>query len=476
VRRVEAWEVIAAGIARQAELLRAGELSSRELVNACLERIETVNPQLRAFRSVYSERAMTAARDAERELGNGVDPARRPLLGVPVAIKDDTDVAGDVTTIGTAAHGDAAATDAEVVRRLRAAGAIPIGKTRVPELVMWPFTETAISGVTHNPWSPDHTPGGSSGGSAAAVAGGLVGGALGSDGAGSIRIPSSCCGVFGLKPQRHRVSIAPHHDRSGGWHGLSVYGPIVPTVRDAALFLDATAAVKPQRPFAEAAASPPGKLRIALSFKPPPGLTAVFARVDPEVRRATDETADLLRSLGHEVVERDPDYGMVSNNVIARYLRGIHDQAAGLPRPDRLERRTRTMVRLGGLVIGPMLRRERARETEHAERIGALFSEHDVLLTPVLTGLPLEIGRFEGRGALRTLVGSAAFDAFPPPWNAIGHPAASVPAGVSASGLPIGVQLVSRPNDEDTLLSLSAQIEAERPWLDRLPGAARAAV
>jgi amidase len=468
---MEASEAIVAGIARQAELLRAGEISASELVSACLERIKLHNQPLSAFRSVYADSAMAAAADADRELRDGDDPGRRPLLGVPIAIKDDTDVAGDVTTFGTDAHGDAAATDAEVARRLRSAGAIPIGKTRVPELVIWPFTETAVAGVTRNPWSHDHTPGGSSGGSAAAVARGLVGGALGSDGAGSIRIPASCCGVFGLKPQRGRISLAPHDDRSGGWHGLAVYGPIAPTVRDAALFLDATAAVAPSRPFVDAARTAPPKLRVALSLKPPPGLTAALTRLDPEVRRATEETAGLLRSLGHDVVERDPPYGTISNNVIARYLRGIHDHAAGLPRPDRLERRTRSMVRLGGLVAEPLLAREREKESAHIERIDTLFADHDVLLTPVLSTPPLPIGRFEGRGALWTLLGSAAFDAYPPPWNATGHPAASVPASVSSDGLPIGVQLVGRRGDEATLLALSAQMEYERPWLDKLPAA-----
>jgi amidase len=297
----------------------------------------------------------------------------------------------------------------------------------------------------------------------------MVGGALGSDGAGSIRIPASFCGLFGLKPQRGRISIAPHDDRHLGWHGLSVYGPITPSVRDAALFLDATAADPPSRPFADAAAEEPAGLRIALSFKPPPGITAIFARLDPEVRRATEETADLLRSLGHEVEERDPGYGTVANNVTTRYLRGIHDDAAQVARPDRLERRTRGIARLGGLIPGPLLARERAQEKEHAARIGSLFVGCDVLLSPVLSRPPIEIGHFEGRGALWTLLGSAGLAAYAPVWNATGQPAASVPAGVTDAGLPIGVQLVGRPRDEATLLSLAAQIERARPWVQRLP-------
>lgn len=461
--------VVRAGIARQAELIRAGEISSRELVQACLDRIGETEETLRAFRSTYPDRALSEADEAERAVA-GDEAADRPLLGVPVAIKDDTDVAGDVTTVGTCAHGGAATEDAEVVRRLRAAGAIVIGKTRVPELVIWPFTETATWGVTRNPWDLDRTPGGSSGGSAAAVAGGLVGGALGSDGAGSVRIPASCCGVFGLKPQRGRISIAPHHDRELGWHGLSVYGPITPTVRDSALFLDVTAAERPARPFVAATESPPERLRVAVSFKLPPGVTAVIGRLDPEVRSAVEELAALLRSLGHDVVERDPDYGMVANNLLVRYLRGIHDDAGTMARPGRLERRTRGMARLGALIPDGVLQREREREADHGARIGALFADHDVLLTPVLTKPPIEVGHYEGRGALWTLLGSAAFAAYTPPWNATGQPAAAVPVGVSSAGLPIGAQLVGRPHDEAALLALAAQIEAERPWAERLPG------
>lgn len=469
---MNARELVSLGLARQADLVHSGEVSPRDLVEACLERMEEVNPRLRAFRSVYADRALGDARDAEWELRDGADPSRRPLLGVPVAIKDDTDVAGDVTTLGTGAHGGPATDDAEVVRRLRNAGAIPIGKTRVPELCIWPFTESFTSGVTRNPWSLDHSPGGSSGGSAAAVAGGMVGGALGSDGAGSIRIPASFCGLFGLKPQRGRISIVPHGDRRLGWHGLAVYGPITPTVRDAATFLDATAAERPERPFVDAAQEEPRKLRVALSLKPPPGITALFGRLDPEVRRATIAIADLLHDLGHDVEERDPDYGMVGNNVLTRYLRGIHDDAEGMPRPDRLERRTRGTARLGALIPGPVLARERARENGHAERIGALFSDHDVLLSPVLSAPPIEVGTYEGRGALWTLCGSAGLCAYTPVWNATGQPAASVPAGVSETGLPLGVQLVGRPHDEGTLLALSAQIERERPWAGRLPAGA----
>ena len=460
---MDARDLAFAGLARQAELLRAGDVSPRELVEACLGRIARLDGRLNAFRVVLAERALAEADQAAARLRAGED---RPLLGVPVAIKDDTDVAGEVTPIGSGAYGAPAARDADVVRRLREAGAIVIGKTNVSELVAQPFTETAEWGVTHNPWDLDRTPGGSSGGSAAAVAAGLVGGALGSDGAGSIRGPAACCGLVGIKVTRDRISLAPKDDH---WYGLSVYGPLVRRVSDAALFLDVTAQRPPDTPFADAARRAPGRLRIALSFKMPPGLPALIARLHPDVRRVTHDAADLLRGLGHEVADRDPDYGMVSNDFTARYMRGVHDDAKAMDRPWRLERRTRALARLGGLFPPAYLRRLRAAEAEQARRINAIYDDCDVLLSPALTTPPLRVGRFQGSGALWTLLGSAAFHAYLPTWNAVGNPTASLPAGTTADGLPLNVQLAARPGDESTLLSLAAQIEAERPWADRRP-------
>src|SRR5437660_3636018 len=225
-------ELAYAGIARQAELIAAREVSARELLDLYLARIERFDPLLNAFRVVFAERARLQADQADARRGAG---ETRPLLGVPIAVKDDIDVAGEVTAWGTNAHGAPAQADAEVVRRLREAGAVIIGKTNVPELTIWPFTESATFGVTRNPWDRQRAPGGSSGGSAAAVAAGLVGAALGSDGAGSIRIPAAWCGVFGLKPQRDRVPVAP---RQRPWYGLSVNGVLTRSVADTALFLD----------------------------------------------------------------------------------------------------------------------------------------------------------------------------------------------------------------------------------------------
>ncbi len=448
-----------AGLARQADLVAAGDVSARELVDAVLERIERIDPVLNAYRVVFAERARLEADQADARRRSG---GERPLLGVPVAIKDDTDVAGEVTTMGTDAHGPPAAADAEVVRRLREAGAIVVGKTQVPELTILPFTETGTFGKTRNPWDLQRTPGGSSGGSGAAVAAGLAGAALGSDGAGSIRIPAGCCGLFGLKPQRDRIPMAPIRE---GWHGLSVLGPLTRTVEDSARFYDAVKDGGPS--FVEAAARPPGRLRIAVSTKVPP---PIAVKVSAEQRGAVEETAQLLRSLGHDVVERDPDYGTAFLGVLARYLRGISDAAAAMPHPERLARRTRGYVQLGRMVPAPLLARARAAEAGDRERLNRIFADgFDVLLTPVFTREQLRIGEYEGRGAQWTLNGTGRWVPHLGIFNHTGQPAAAVPAGFTPGGLPLSVQLAGRPDDEPTLLSLAAQIEAERPWADRRP-------
>jgi amidase len=460
---MDAVDIAYAGIARQAELIAAGELSSRELVDLYLERIERLDPTLNAFRVVLDERARMEADQADARRGAG---GERPLLGVPIAIKDDADVAGETTRFGTRCGDQPMSADQEVVRRLRAAGAIVIGKTNVPEMTLWPFTETPTYGATRNPWNTQHTPGGSSGGSGAAVAAGLVGAALGSDGLGSIRIPSSFCGLFGIKPQRDRISIAPHTSQRYGWHGLAVYGPITRNVKDAALFLDVTAQTPPSEgTFSSAAARAPGRLRIALSTKP-----ILPQPVDREVLGAVQQTAELLRSLGHDVTERDPDYPLwLGPHMVARYLRGAHDSAIDLGNVERMERRTRQIVRMGQLVGERGLARALASEPALVARVGRVFEDHDVLLMPTTARPALRLGEYEGRSAPWTMNGGTRLIPFLGTWNATGQPAVSVPAGFSDAGLPLGAQLVARPSDEATLLSLAAQIEAERPWAQQRP-------
>jgi len=468
--QMDASEVAFAGIARQAELIAAGEISSRELVELYLERIARLDGELNAFRIVFAERARLEADQADGRRGAG---SERRLLGVPVAIKDDIDVAGEVTAWGTNAYGGPARTDAEVVRRLREAGAVIIGKTNVPELTIWPFTETATFGATRNPWDRQRAPGGSSGGSAAAVAAGLVGAALGSDGAGSIRIPAAWCGLFGLKPQRGRVSLAP---RSRAWHGLSVNGVLTRGVADTALFLDAAAgatavdqdsAPAPAIPFSQSASTSPGRLKIAFSERFPPG---VISRLDDGAARALHDTVELLRSLGHELTERDPNYGPGAiPALLVRYLRGIHDDALAIAHPERLERRSQGMARLGGMIPSALLQRALAAEEQFTRRLGAVLEQHEVLLTPATASAPPKIGQLQGRGALWTLNAIAGMVPYNGVWNVTGQPAASVPGPWGADGLPRGVQLVGRPGDEPTLLSLAAQIESERPWAQLRP-------
>jgi amidase len=443
-----------AGVARQAELVRGGEVSSTELVELYLDRIGRLEPELNAFRTVMAERALADARQADARRGAG---GERPLLGVPIAVKDTEDVGGEVTGWGTAAHGGPAERDNDLVMRLRGAGAVVVGKTNLPELAIIGATEGPAFGVTRNPWDPDRTPGGSSGGSGAAVAAGLCAAATASDGAGSIRIPASCCGLVGLKPQRDRVALGA---MAGHWYGLSVAGFLTRTVEDTALLLDVAAERTPEKPFAEAARDEPRNLRIALSFK----AAVQPAHVNKEVRASLQRVAEALTRLGHDVTESDPHFGRAQDAAVARYLAGIAEDAERMPRPERLQRRTRGFARLGRLVPRPLLAKALRDEARHSARINELFRDHDVLLTPTCARPPVKAAQWEGLGALRTVLEMAAAYPFTAIWNMTGQPALSIPAPPSADGLPVGAQLIGPPDGEGRLLALAAQLERELGW------------
>ena len=448
-------ELAFAGLARHADLIAAGDVSARELTELFLARIFRLDPVLNAFRAVFPERALAEADQADGRRGAG---ERRPLLGVPIAIKDDTDVGGTVTAYGCDVDPTPARADAEVVRRLRAAGAVIVGKTHVPELMATPFTESPTFGVTRNPWDLRRTSGGSSGGSATAVAAGLVSAALGSDGAGSVRIPAACCSLFGLKPQRGRVPTAPDVNP---FQGMTVLGPITRTAADAARFMDAVA----DRPLAKAS---PGRLRVAVSTGLPP---TIAAHPDAEQLAGVTRVGEALRDAGHEVVERDFDWGTaIGNRVLARFLRGTADKAAEVGHPERLSRRTRGLVRIGRAIPARVAAAAGRAAAADAQRLNAIFEEVDLVLTPMFTRRPPRVREFEGRPGAVTLAGMIRFTPYPPAFNHTGQPAAAVPAGFADDGFPVGAQLVGPPDSEPLLLAVAAQLEAVRDWGSRRPG------
>jgi amidase len=450
-----------AGVAAQLDAMARGAVTSRELTEAALRRIERLDPQLNAFRVVLADEAVADADAADARRATGADGA---LLGVPVAIKDDTEQSGQVTMFGTGAPERASSVDSEVLRRLRAAGAVVVGRTNAPELLMWPFTESRTWGATRNPWDLARTPGGSSGGSAAAVAAGIVGVALGSDGGGSIRIPAACCGIFGLKTTRGLISINPHTDADHAFQGLAVYGPLARTVLDAALFLDATATPTAGGSYADAARRTPGPLRIGLATKPPlPG------PVRRDVVAAARETGELLTSLGHTVREVSPRLRSAVPNFLIRYFAGIAHSGDALPRHERFEARTRNMARIGRAMPAGTVAWARRNERRVAAAAAEIFEQVDVLLTPALAAPPVPVGRWQNKGALRTLTAVAMWTPYTVPWNVTGQPAAAVPTGMTSDGMPMAVQIVGPLGAEHSLLSLAAQIESERPWTHRRP-------
>jgi amidase len=431
-------------------------MTASQRLDATLERIERLDPQINAFRAVTADSARADAAAAEARLDAG---ETGPLLGVPIAVKDNVDLAGELTCHGTGAVIRPAERDSEAVRRLRAAGAVIVGKTHLPELAIWGhFTESETYGATRNPWNPERTAAGSSGGSAAAVAAGIVDVALGSDGGGSIRIPSATCGVFGLKPTRDLVPLAPD---DGHWNGLTVLGPIARTTRDAALFLDALT----DGGYAEAAAAPPRALRIAVSTR----CTLPGVKLDAERGEALERTAALLREVGHTVTEQDPRYGFLLGEIMPPYLAGVAQDLDRLDAPEKVEARTASMAGAGRRLSGRMLRRALRRRPQVTERINAIFEDHDVVLTPVTAQPPQAAGASAGQKAFRTFNSGSPYVGWTAVWNVVGNPAASIPAGLDADGLPMAVQAIARPGDDATLLALASQLEAARPWAARRP-------
>ncbi len=461
----------AEGLARTARALAASEVSSRELTERTLARIEAAQPVLNAFKRVRAEAALAEADAADRELAAGGPSAGRPLLGVPLAVKDDMDVAGEPTAFGCGGEFPPKPEDCEAVRRLRASGAVIVGKTNTCELGQWPFTEGPGFGDTRNPWHTGHTPGGSSGGSAAAVAAGLVPAALGSDGAGSVRIPAAWTHLVGIKPQRGRISTWPWPE---AFQGITVNGPLARTVADAALLLDAASgshAGDLHRPLpvraAEAATRDPGRLRIALSLRMP--FTATAKRLHPGVWQRVVALADRLAALGHDVEAADPDYGLIGLAFVPRATAGIAEWAEHVPDASLLDRRTREAARAGRLLGGAPLRLARRAEAALHERVGAVFSTYDVVLAPTTAAPPPRIGALAGLSGLRTDRAMIAACPYAWPWNVLGWPGVNVPAGRVAGGLPVGAQLLGPAGSEPLLISLAAQLEADQRWYEQWP-------
>jgi amidase len=454
----------------QAALVRTGEISARELVEASLSAVERLNPELNAFVALAPERAL-----AEADRVRPGDP--RPFCGVPVGIKDLLSAtAGLPTTNGSSAFGDWTADhDAAHVRRLCEAGAIVIGKTNTPEMGMRPVTENARFGATRNPWDPELAAGGSSGGSAAAVASGMVALADGSDLGGSIRIPASCCGLVGLKPSMGRVSMSPDFgDLTAGMVGDGVLSR---AVADTAAALDAMAgyepgdrrsAEPPPMSFAAAASRPPGTLRLRLCLTAPLGIP-----VDDEPLAAARSAAEALGALGHTVqVEADAPWLSDESFVAAwstvmtgtgQHLVRVVERLHGRPvDPGLLEPATRAwLVDSAPVTLIDYL--------EASERLWAFgrrvidgWAADEVLITPTLTRLPAPVGSIRSQAGVTD--DAVRFSAFVRVWNATGQPAINVPTGRTGAGIPVGVQLVGAPGRDDVVLALAAQLEREVGW------------
>jgi amidase len=429
--------------------VRSKKLNPEAVLRAHLDRIKLLDDQIGAFQLVRSKQAM----DEAHQLNRRPDLAKLPLAGVPVAVKDDIHVAGEPTRYGSAATSTKAAQqDDELVRRLRQAGCIIIGKTKMPELAIWPFTESPTFGNTHNPWDVSHTPGGSSGGSAAAVIAHMVPLALASDGGGSIRVPAACCGIAGLKPG---PGIIPRPNGPGkGWMGMTEFGPLARTIEDLRLMFDVL------RGNTSPANTRKTPLRIAVSLQSPtPG-----AKVNAEVRQTISQLADLLADTGHQVGPANPPNPKnLGLRFGSRWLTGIMQDAQNLP-AELLEPRTRAMARAGKR-IARLGGQKPAVDDKLGQHMRQWFAHenYDVLLMPTLTAPAAKSGKWHGKGWVATTLGVGNW-LMTSPWNLARFPAASIPAGMSREGLPIGAQLVAVPGNEDKLLALMEQIQHLKPW------------
>ncbi|MEW6733501.1 MAG: amidase [Acidobacteriota bacterium] len=459
----------------QAALVRQGEVKPIELVDAAITRIEQLNPQLNAVITPMYE---MARRQAESDLPKG------PFTGVPFLLKDLlASYAGVRITDGSAFLGDHIANyDSELVARYKRAGLIVVGKTNTPEFGILPTTEPHRFGASRNPWNREHITGGSSGGSAAAVAAGLVAMAHANDGGGSIRIPASCCGLFGLKPTRARNPLGPEFGDM--MCGLVAEHALTRSVRDSAALLDATAgpdlgdpycAPPPARPFLAEVAANPGRLRIAFTAKAPSGVD-----IHPDCIAAVQDAAKLCADLGHEVVEFDVklDSETMTEHFIPLWSANvsliIDDWARDLghqPTEELFEPLTWALYQRGHQISAVECLAAIKALQKVSRQVAQLFINYDVLLTPTLASPPLPLGQFEATAdnPLQGLFRAAAFVPFTPICNITGQPAMSVPLYWNAEGLPIGSHFISRFGDEATLFRLAAQLEEARPWAHRRP-------
>ena len=439
----------------QADLVRRGEVTSAELIDLYLERIERLDPEINAYVTVCADEARAA------------EPADGPFHGVPLPIKDLNETAGIRTTYSSRAFADYVPDfDGAVVRRLKEAGFVVLGKTNTPEFGLTAVTESELNGPCRNPWDTSRTPGGSSGGAAAAVAAGLAPAAQGSDGGGSIRIPASCCGLYGIKPARGRVSPAPY----GGLEGFSTSGPLTRSVADAAAILDVMAgyetgdaywAPPPERPFADEVGREPGRLRVAVTTTPP-----IDAPVAPECLAAVEDAAALLTELGHTVEEATPAWG--DDQLFGMFMKvwtvgpALYPQSAELFEPE-----TRALIEAASHLGSVGYVQATVGLKNISRRIVAFFDDYDLLLTPTLAQPPVGIGALEDDDPWVQFANAGRFTPFTQVANITGLPAVSLPLFWSEDGLPIGTQLVGRPADEATLIRVSAQLEQARPWRER---------